>query len=160
MLFPDMPRGLAEMGRVVRPGRVLVTAFGDPGEVEFIGLLMGAVRAVVQAFEPPLDPPPLPFQLRDPARLRRELSAPGSRTSASRRSPRRSASARRRPSEVREALLVMAAGRASADGTIVLTNPVSTGVGPRPLRTRAHSSLSRKAQTGRPSRPGPPAESS
>jgi ubiquinone/menaquinone biosynthesis C-methylase UbiE len=79
MLFPDMPRGISELARVVRPGgRVLMTAYGDPHEIEFLGFFVGAVQAVVPGFEgPPMDPLPLPFQLHDPERLRRELAAAG-----------------------------------------------------------------------------------
>lgn len=79
MLFPDMPRGIGEMARVVRPGgRVLVAAYGDPREVDFIGFLVAAVRSVRPGFTgPPLDPPPLPFQLQRPERLSAELAAAG-----------------------------------------------------------------------------------
>jgi SAM-dependent methyltransferase len=79
MLFPDMPKGISEMARVVKPGgRILVTAFGDPRKVEFLGFLTGAIRSVRPEFNgPPMDPPPLPFQLQDPERLRRELAAAG-----------------------------------------------------------------------------------
>lgn len=81
MLFPDMPRGIAEMARVVKSGgRVLVNAYGDPHAIEFLGVFITAVQAVVPGFEgPPMDPEPLPFQLRDPERLRRELVAAGLR---------------------------------------------------------------------------------
>ena len=38
MLFPDMPQGIREMARVTKPGgKVLVHAYGDPHEIEFIG---------------------------------------------------------------------------------------------------------------------------
>lgn len=76
MLFPDMPAGIGEMTRVVRPGgRVLVVAYGDPHEIEFLDFLVRAVQAVRPDFTgPPTDPPPLPFQLRDPERLRAELA--------------------------------------------------------------------------------------
>jgi SAM-dependent methyltransferase len=79
MLFPDMPKGIAELARVVRPGgRVLVTAYGDPHAIEFLGVLVTAVQAVVPGFEgPPMDPVPLPFQLQDPERLRHELAIAG-----------------------------------------------------------------------------------
>ena len=36
MLFPDLPRGLSELARVTRwGGRVVIVAYGPPGEVEF-----------------------------------------------------------------------------------------------------------------------------
>ena len=79
MLFPDMPKGISEMVRVLRPGgRVLIIAFGDPRKIEFFGFLMGAIQSVRPDFNgPPMDPPPLPFQLQDPERLRRELATAG-----------------------------------------------------------------------------------
>jgi ubiquinone/menaquinone biosynthesis C-methylase UbiE len=75
MLFPDLPRGLREMERVAKPGgRVVVIALGSPTKIEFLGFFMRAVRAAVPDFTgPPLDPPPLPFQLQDPEKLRREM---------------------------------------------------------------------------------------
>ena len=79
MLFPDMPQGIREMARVVRPsGRVLMIAYGDPHQIDFLGFLVGAVQSVRPDFNgPPMDPPPLPFQLADPNRLRAELAAAG-----------------------------------------------------------------------------------
>ena len=79
MLFPDMPRGIREMARVTRPGgHVLVTAYGDPHQIEFLGFLVEAVRSVRPGFDgPPMDPPPLEFQLADPDRLRRVLADAG-----------------------------------------------------------------------------------
>jgi ubiquinone/menaquinone biosynthesis C-methylase UbiE len=79
MLFPDMPKGISEMARVVRPsGRVLIIAFGDPQKIEFFRFLIGAIQSVRPDFNgPPMDPPPLPFQLQDPERLRRELARAG-----------------------------------------------------------------------------------
>jgi SAM-dependent methyltransferase len=79
MLFPDMPKGLGEMARVVRPGgRVLVHAYGDPHEIEFFGFFLDGIRTVrPELTGPPMDPPPLPFQLQDPDRLRKELGAVG-----------------------------------------------------------------------------------
>ncbi len=79
MLFPDMPRGIGELARVVKPGgRVLITAYGNPHEIEFLGVFVRAVQAVVPSFEgPPMDPVPLPFQLQDPERLRQELTTAG-----------------------------------------------------------------------------------
>jgi ubiquinone/menaquinone biosynthesis C-methylase UbiE len=79
MLFPDMPAGIREMTRVVKPsGRVLVNAYGDPSKIDFLAFLVRAIQSVRPDFDgPPMDPPPLPFQLRDPERLRVELAAAG-----------------------------------------------------------------------------------
>lgn len=79
MLFPDMPRGIREMARVVKPGgRVLLHAYGAPQEIEFLGFLARALQAVRPDFHGlPTDPPPLPLQLQDPERVRRELTAAG-----------------------------------------------------------------------------------
>jgi SAM-dependent methyltransferase len=79
MLFPDMPKGIAELARVVRPGgRVLMHAYADPHQIEFLGVFVTAVQAAVPDFEgPPMDPVPLPFQLHDPERLQHELESAG-----------------------------------------------------------------------------------
>jgi SAM-dependent methyltransferase len=79
MLFPDMPKGISEMVRVVKPGgRVLMTVYGDPHKIEFFGFFVGAIQTVRPDFNgPPMDPPPLPFQLQDPERLRMALATAG-----------------------------------------------------------------------------------
>jgi ubiquinone/menaquinone biosynthesis C-methylase UbiE len=79
MLFPNMPKAIREMARVVKPGgRVLIHAYGDPHKIEFLGFLIGAVQSVRPDFNgPPMDPPPLEFQLADRDRLHKELSAAG-----------------------------------------------------------------------------------
>ena len=79
MLFPDMPKGIREMARVTKPGgRVLMNVFGDPHKIEFFEFFVRAIQSVRPDFEgPPLDPPPLPFQLQDPERLRREFTRVG-----------------------------------------------------------------------------------
>ena len=81
MLFPDMPQGIRELARVVKPGgRVLMNVYGDPHAIEFFGFFVSAIQAAVPAFEgPPMDPLPLPFQLQDPARLLHELVDAGLR---------------------------------------------------------------------------------
>ena len=81
MLFPDMPRGIREMARVIKPeGRVLMNVYGDPHKIEFLGFLVRAIQSVVRSFEgPPMDPLPLPFQLHDPEKLCQELTKAGLR---------------------------------------------------------------------------------
>jgi ubiquinone/menaquinone biosynthesis C-methylase UbiE len=79
MLFPDLPRGVRELTRVTRRGgRVVLVAYGAPEQVEFLRVFLGAVHAVVPDFTGlPDDPPPLPFQVADPEKLRRELTDAG-----------------------------------------------------------------------------------
>jgi SAM-dependent methyltransferase len=79
MLFPDMPRGIKELARVTKPGgRVLMTVYGAPQKIEFFSFFVHAIQAVVPSFTgPPMEPPPLPFQLQDPEKLRQELGNAG-----------------------------------------------------------------------------------
>jgi hypothetical protein len=74
----DMPRGV-EMARVTKPGgRVLMIVYDAPQKLDFFTFLIAAIRAAVPDFSgPPHDPPPLPFQLQDPAKLRLELGKAG-----------------------------------------------------------------------------------
>jgi ubiquinone/menaquinone biosynthesis C-methylase UbiE len=79
MLFPDMPRGISELARVTKPGgRVLMIVFGTAQRIEFFGFFIRAIQAAVPGFTgPQMDPPPLPFQLQDPERLRQEFARVG-----------------------------------------------------------------------------------
>jgi ubiquinone/menaquinone biosynthesis C-methylase UbiE len=79
MLFPDLPRGLREMVRVTKPdGLTVVVAFGSPSRIEFLQVFVRAVQTAVPGFTgPPMDPLPLPFQVQDPHKLRREMLAAG-----------------------------------------------------------------------------------
>ncbi len=78
-LFPDLKHGLRELVRVTKPGgRALIVAFGPLQKAEFLTFFLGALRAAVPGFTgPPMDPPPLPFQVADPEKLRRELAEAG-----------------------------------------------------------------------------------
>lgn len=157
MLFPDLPRALREMARVTRPGgRVLMHVFGPPREVEFFQFFVRAVQAVVPNFTgPPMDPPPLPFQVADPDKLRREMTEAGLKhvnietvtESLEFQSGQQlwdwltgsnpivgsvldqlDLTADQRAS-VRRALEAMVRERAGGDGLAVLTNPVHIGIG-------------------------------
>jgi ubiquinone/menaquinone biosynthesis C-methylase UbiE len=79
MLFPDMPRGVAELARVTKTkGGVVLVALGEIAKVEFFTFFMRAIQAAVPGFTgPPMEPPPLPFQLQDPNRLRDVLADAG-----------------------------------------------------------------------------------
>jgi ubiquinone/menaquinone biosynthesis C-methylase UbiE len=158
MLFPDMPKALREMVRVVRPGgRVLILAYGDPHEIEFLGFLIRAVQAVRPGFAgPPTDPPPLEFQLADPHRLQRELTAAGLKDvtvdTVTERTQHRTGSelwewlvwsnpivesilggmlglTNDERAAVRQTLDEMVRERAGDDGAATLTNPVNIGIG-------------------------------
>lgn len=157
MLFPDMPAGIREMARVTRPGgRVLVIAYGDPRSIDFLTLFVHAVRKVRPEFSgPPADPPPLPFQLQDPGRLRSELLGAGlknvhvetitestqfaggvalwdwlisSNPIVAEILEELSLSASERETLV-HALEELARERADGDGITTLSNPVNVGVG-------------------------------
>ena len=78
-LFPDIDRGLRELARITRPGgQVLIVAFGPLPKAEFLTFFFGALTAAVPELEgPPMDPPPLPFQVADPEVLQRKLAEAG-----------------------------------------------------------------------------------
>ncbi|MEX2587380.1 MAG: methyltransferase domain-containing protein [Actinomycetota bacterium] len=78
-LFPDLQQGLREIARVTKPGgRVVIAAFGALDRAEFLTVFMGAMKTAVTGFTPPpMDPPPLPFQLADPQKMQRELTGAG-----------------------------------------------------------------------------------
>lgn len=81
MLFPDLPRAVAEMTRVVKPGgRVLLVVYGPPAQVEFLAFFIGAIQTVIPGFAGlPADLPPLPFQVANAEKLRRRLAEAGLR---------------------------------------------------------------------------------
>jgi hypothetical protein len=67
------------MVRVVQPGgHVLMNVYDDPHKIEFFEFLVGAILSVRPDFNgPPMNPPPLPFQLQNPERLRKEFATAG-----------------------------------------------------------------------------------
>ena len=80
MLVPDQARALSEMVRVTKPGgRVLVIAYGEPGGPSSSSSSSSARSRPSLPISPALpdDPPPLEFQVSDPAILRRRLRDAG-----------------------------------------------------------------------------------
>jgi SAM-dependent methyltransferase len=94
-LFPDIDRGLREIARVTR-GRVVIVAFGPPpeGRVPDVPPRRAAGRDPGSS-GPPMDPPPLPFQVADPHVLTGKLTEAGLRRWWSRPRPRTCRSGRR-----------------------------------------------------------------
>ena len=74
-----MPRGISELARVTKPGgQILMNVYGAPQKIEFFSFFVHAIQAAVPGFTgPPMDPPPLPFQLQDPEKLGHELGKAG-----------------------------------------------------------------------------------
>ena len=79
MLFPDMPKGIREMARVVKPGRPRPDdCVWRSAQDRVLRLFRGRHSVCPSGFRrSPMDPPPLPFQLRDPERLHKEFAAAG-----------------------------------------------------------------------------------
>ena len=79
MLFPDFMRGLQEMIRITRPGgKVFLVTFGPVEKVEFLGLFVQAIKAVVPDFNGiSQDAPPLPFQVSGEGVLQQKMEAAG-----------------------------------------------------------------------------------
>ena len=160
MLFPDMPRGIREMARVVAPGgKLLITAYADPHRIDFLTFFVRAVQSVRPDFSgPPSVPPPLPFQLQDPARLREELCKAGLHDvhveSITESTEFRSGaefwdwvvSSNPIVTEILEELhlsdteraavigaaAVLIRERSGDDGVAILTNPINIGIGTKP----------------------------
>ncbi len=65
--FPDRVRGLAEMGRVLRPGgRAVIAGFTTPAHNRFFSIPLGIIRRRAH-LPPPAPDQPGPFSLGDPA---------------------------------------------------------------------------------------------
>ncbi len=157
MLFPDVGQGIREMVRVARPaGRVLLLAYGDPRQIDFLGFLIAAIQSVRPDFSgPPTDPPPLEFQLADPERLRQEFVAAGLKDSGVETVTETTEFesgealwdwlvssnpivehilgslnlANGEIAAIRRVLEEMVRDRAGSSGTAKLTNPVNIGIG-------------------------------
>jgi ubiquinone/menaquinone biosynthesis C-methylase UbiE len=155
MLVPDQPRALREMVRVTKPGgRVLVIAYGSPAELEFLQIFLGALKAVAPEFPGlPDDPPPLEFQVSDPAVLHQRLTEAGLRNVRVEHTAERPTFAsgqemwdwvlhgnpipgmlladlaEEQRARLRQVLDGMLRERAGANGRAVLTNAVNIGVG-------------------------------
>ena len=155
MLVPDQPLALREMARVTRSGgRVLVIAYGAPTKLEFLQLFLAALAAVApEPPELPDDPPPLEFQVSDPAELHRRLADAGLRDVSVEQTAERPSFASGQEmwdwvlygnpipgllvadldedqrTTIRQVLDGMVRERAGADGRAVLTNPVNIAVG-------------------------------
>jgi ubiquinone/menaquinone biosynthesis C-methylase UbiE len=155
MLVPDQPRALREMVRVTKPGgRVLVIAYGPPAELEFLQVFIGALTAVAPDFPGvPDDPPPLEFQVADPAVLRQRLTDAGLKDVRVERTAERPEFAsgqemwdwvlhgnpiagmlvadlsEDQQTRLRQVLHGMLRERAGTNGRAVLTNAVNIGIG-------------------------------
>jgi ubiquinone/menaquinone biosynthesis C-methylase UbiE len=155
MLVPDQPRALREMVRVTKPGgRVLVIAYGSPGELEFLQFFISALQAVAPEFSGfPEDPPPLEFQVSDPEVLRQRLTDAGLKQVRVERRAERPAFGsgqemwdwvlygnpipgmlvadltEEQQARLREVLAAMLRERSGGNGPAVLTNPVNIGIG-------------------------------
>ena len=155
MLVPEQPRALREMVRVTKPGgRVLVSAYGSPAELEFLQFFFSALQAVAPDFSGiPDDPPPLEFQVSDPEVLRQRLTDAGLKEVGVKRTTERPAFGsgqemwdwvlngnpipgmlvadltEEQQARLRQVLDGMLRERSGGNGPAVLTNAVNIGIG-------------------------------
>ena len=79
--FTDFRQGISELVRVIKPGgTVFLVSFGPTESIEYIGLFMHAIKAVVPDFES-FSPgwPPLAFQVSEKDVLHRKMEEAGLR---------------------------------------------------------------------------------
>ena len=157
MLFPDLPRALAEMVRVTKPGGRVLMIVVRPADADRLPWLLS--RAPSSRSCPgfpglPDEPPPLEFQVADPERLRERLDEAGLhdvRIEALGGASRRSRPGRQlwdwvlnsnpiaghvvadlhdeQRADVRRALDGMVRERAGTGDEAVLSGPVNIGIG-------------------------------
>ncbi|MGI8521283.1 MAG: SAM-dependent methyltransferase, partial [Actinomycetota bacterium] len=144
-----------EMLRVTKPGgRVLLIAYGSPLGIEFLHFFISALKSVVPDFAGlPDDPPPLEFQVSDPAVLRQRLVDAGLKdvrveTSAERVEFKTGQEmwdwvlhsnpiagmltadlSEKQQATMRQVLDGMLRERSGGNGSAVLTSPVNIGIG-------------------------------